>query len=330
MVVNLPARTDKLDASTLSASMTGFNFSVVDGVRNEEIALKSLPWNFAEDAANVHGCWRAHLNAIQTVVREGLSSALILEDDSDWDVNLKAQLAPVAVGTQKLLHTAEKKGKPHSPYGDDWDILWLGHCGSQLRTDDERMLIHNDPTVPPPTKRWNMGDPSFNRKGITNSTRVVSRANNAMCLYGYAVSLAGARKILYHASFQANPDAIDTRINHLCDSARKGEYSDLDCLHVYPSIFNSYRKAGRADGDSDQPGHETDEKGQVEMREQGLSYNTVYSTMLNLGNLLIGKKPEMQWKLDGWENTRELDEAQGLQLQWQEAGWDNGGSQTST
>ena len=321
MLINLPKRSDKLDASTLAASFTGFNFTVVEGVKNEDVAAVSLPWVFDEKAPNVHGCWRAHLNAIRTVVHEGLSSALIIEDDSDWDVNLKAQLASIAAGTQKLQCTAEKHKEPHSPYGDGWDLLWLGHCASSLRTDAARMLIHNDPTVRPPSKKWEMWDPEFNAKGVTNSTRVVSKANNAICTNGYAVSLAGARKILYHASFHPNPDAIDQRFNNLCDPNHAKEHSAFECLHVYPAIFNAYRKAGRADGESDQSNGQKKGKDKVKMRKFGYAYNNVYSTMLNLGNLIQGKQPEAQWKMDGWETERELDESAGVSLEWQEAGW---------
>ena len=57
------------------------------------------------------------------------------------------------------------------------------------------------------------------------------------------------------------------------------------------------------------------------MRDHGYAFNNVYSNMLNLGNLVNGKEPKMQWKLDGWEKTRELDETKGVQLEWQEAGW---------
>lgn len=320
MLINLPRRTDKLDASSIAASFTGFNFTIVEGVKNEDVAPVSLPWVFDENTPSVRGCWRAHLNALQTVVREGLSSALVIEDDSDWDVNLKSQLPPIAVGTRKLQHTSEGHKEPHSPYGDDWDLLWLGHCASALRTDAARMLVHNDPTVPPPSKRWEIWEPEFNAEGVTNNTRVISKANNAICTSAYAVSLAGARKILYHASLEPNPDAIDTRLNHLCDSNYAKDYPEFECLHVYPAIFNPYRRASRSDSGSDQgQGKESEEK--VTMEKSAYAFNSVYSTMMNLENLIRGKQPEMQWKLDGWEKDRELDESKGVRLEWQEAGW---------
>ena len=327
MLINMPSRTDKLDAVSLGASLTGFNFTVVEGVRNEDVAAVSLPWNFSPESPNVHGCWRAHLNALRTVVRDGLASALIIEDDSDWDVNLKAQLTTIAAGTQKLLQNASAPAshQPQSPYGDDWDLLWLGHCASELRSDTARMLIHNDPTVRPPSKKWEMWGGGFNTHGpnMTNSTRIVSRANNAICTNGYAVSLKGARKILYYSGIKPNPDAIDTRLNGLCDSKSKKDFPDFDCLHVYPSLFNSYRKEGRADGDSDQGGDKNkDGKKQVKMRDHGYVWNIVYSVVLNLENLIHDREPKVQWPDDGWENERELDESQGVSLEWQEDGWD--------
>jgi hypothetical protein len=89
---------------------------------------------------------------------------LILEDDIDWDIRLKSQLQTFAHAPQMLLSRpnaitypspTDRRGgeeeKAHvnsyilksttwpagtniSPYGDDWDILWLGHCGIAFRT----------------------------------------------------------------------------------------------------------------------------------------------------------------------------------------------------
>ena len=38
----MPSRTDKLDAMTLAASVTGFDFDVLEGVRGESIPKKAL------------------------------------------------------------------------------------------------------------------------------------------------------------------------------------------------------------------------------------------------------------------------------------------------
>ena len=38
----MPSRTDKLDAMTLAASVTGFDFDVLEGVQGESIPKKAL------------------------------------------------------------------------------------------------------------------------------------------------------------------------------------------------------------------------------------------------------------------------------------------------
>ena len=38
----MPARTDKLDAMTLAASLTGFEFDVLEGVLGETVSQKAL------------------------------------------------------------------------------------------------------------------------------------------------------------------------------------------------------------------------------------------------------------------------------------------------
>lgn len=39
------------------------------------------------------------------------------------DVRLKAQLKQVAEGARYVMQSSEPSS---SPYGDDWDVLWLG------------------------------------------------------------------------------------------------------------------------------------------------------------------------------------------------------------
>ena len=322
LMINLPIRTDKLDMFALAASQTGFNFSVIEGVENGKIPAVALPWDWGDEEPPVRGVWRAHLNAILTVVREGLSSALIIEDDADWDVNIKSQLPPIAMGTQHLLNTSQKHNEPHSPYGDGWDMLWLGHCASEAKEDTERFLINNDPTVPPPSKQWNMWTPGYNAQGVTNSTRVVSRNNNAICTQGYAVSYAGAQKILYHVSTQPNPDAIDTAYNHLCDSALKGDNPEFECLNVWPAIINSFLKQGSEAGDSDQsdPGRTKEPTEKAQIRTKSYAYNLMWSAKMNMGNLVMGKNPEQQWRDEDMQD-REFEEGRNVATAVQASGW---------
>lgn len=52
-VINLKDRTDKLDAFTLAASLTGFDVDVIEGVRGVDIALKAMPPNKVPENVSV-------------------------------------------------------------------------------------------------------------------------------------------------------------------------------------------------------------------------------------------------------------------------------------
>lgn len=96
-------------------------------------------------------------------MRQNLTTALIVEDDLDWDIRLKSQLQDYARSSRALIQPLEGSTRignkqyadptfplptddrmspvldfdnlppveapSISPYGDGWSILWLGHCG---------------------------------------------------------------------------------------------------------------------------------------------------------------------------------------------------------
>lgn len=66
------------------------------------------------------------MDVMQKMVRENIATALILEDDADWDVSIKEQLAAFAEGVLAIRNDTASRGG--SPYGDDWDLLWVGAC----------------------------------------------------------------------------------------------------------------------------------------------------------------------------------------------------------
>lgn len=101
-------------------------------------------------------------------MEENLESALILEDDVDWDVRLKPQLELIAEGSRSLLtspdleatrfSTPMAKAPFTSPYGPGWDLMWLGHCGEvfpeQLQ-ELSKLLPPKDANTNSPTSREN-------------------------------------------------------------------------------------------------------------------------------------------------------------------------------
>ena len=226
-----------------------------------------------------------------SVVMEELTSAIILEDDADWDTRLKDQLAIFAQGSQFVTGVSPSQ-KPHSPYGDDWDLLWLGHCSNEIKPDDDRrFVIENDDTVPISKHRVNFGAiPDMVAEGYDNNTRIVYEANNGVCLYGYALSLRGARKLLRGQAQRQTFVPIDIGIGDMCR-----DDPNFKCIGVFPQLIDSHKGAGRLSRDSDIGSFSAQT-----VRQKGYTFNIVHSTRLNIDHLLAGEtdKIEVQWPGD--------------------------------
>lgn len=225
------------------------------------------------------------------MVRERIQSALILEDDADWDVLVKAQMTEFARGTR---HLQDATLPLHSPYGDDWDLLAIGHIGTNNRPnkDQKYWITRDDPTVIHPSRRtwWRMPDLSAPQlKG--DHVRVVHEVKKFTGAQAYGLSLRGAARMLFDQTMLPNAQAIDVAMLVLC---RDEAWGSPFCLGAYPMIFGRYRAAGPQDKDSDrrsstneaQPG--TIKQGHGE-RVDAESEFTVFPVSLNVELLLKNK-----------------------------------------
>lgn len=196
------------------------------------------------------------------------------------------QLLRFATGSQWLLDTPPGS-TPHSPYGDDWDLLWLGHCAlAPIETDSRRVVLENDPSTTPFKHRFNLGAiPDMTI--YDNTTRVVYASDGGTCLYAYALSYRGAQKILFHLSMSYYHQPVDFGIHDMCHDHSR----NFRCIGVFPQMVDSHRGAGSSSKDSDIS------KGEEQDRKKGFSYNIVRSTRLNVGHLISGEmdKIESQW-----------------------------------
>ncbi|KAI0879842.1 glycosyltransferase family 25 protein [Annulohypoxylon maeteangense] len=314
LIVGLPERSDKRDAIALTSSLTGFRVEWVDGVKGETIPDKAVP--FGTDRKKLWetnlGSWRGHMNAVRKIISEDISSALIMEDDMDWDVRLKPQLERVAQGARALLSSASK---PNSPYGDDWDLMWLGHCGEVFpETLDEniekpdnspaieymsrKFVIEKDSTVPPKDRVTGL----VNFVDYPEYTRWVHITGAPICTFAYALSQQGARKVLLDLSVDHLTGPFDNALAGLCrravstwgveDPAVAGDRGlDAKCISVTPPIFFHHKARGLVNGDSD---IQTVKDGQI--REKGMTENIVWSARNNIRNLIMGTRIETQYE----------------------------------
>ncbi|KAJ4367294.1 hypothetical protein N0V83_006875 [Neocucurbitaria cava] len=104
LVLNLPFRTDRRDAMSLSAAVSNIKLEFVDGVTGESIKQSAYPppEENIKLLPGIRGSWRTHMNALQRVVEQNLTTAFILEDDVDWDIRVRQNLQRFALASRVL------------------------------------------------------------------------------------------------------------------------------------------------------------------------------------------------------------------------------------
>ncbi|GAB1737814.1 hypothetical protein NU219Hw_g2294t2 [Hortaea werneckii] len=86
------------------------------------------------------GCWLGHLHALRHFLSTKQATALILEDDADWDVAIQAQVGRAQDYLRKLTEPVSD-----SLWGTEWDVLYLGHCGDRLHAHHK---VYEDSATP--------------------------------------------------------------------------------------------------------------------------------------------------------------------------------------
>lgn len=71
-VLNLPFRTDRRDAMSLSAAVSNIKLEFVDGVTGESIKPSAYPppEENIKLLSGIRGSWRTHMNALQKFVHQ--------------------------------------------------------------------------------------------------------------------------------------------------------------------------------------------------------------------------------------------------------------------
>ncbi|PYH94013.1 hypothetical protein BO71DRAFT_380233 [Aspergillus ellipticus CBS 707.79] len=301
--INLPSRTDKRDAIVLGSSITQFRVDWIDGVSAADMSPKAYPPRFDEpDRPRMLdgeiGSWRAHVNAIQTIVSSRVSSALILEDDVDWDVTLKNQLKEFALGSRALQsnNNQQQTTRTPSPYGTEWDVLWLGHCGTKCHrnnTSPPFYILKNDPTSTPvyALPRYFVGPAIHELVDNIKHSRLICRSAMSVCSSAYALSFHGAQELLAALSVAPSDEGMpagesvvfDMMLGRLCSTGY------LRCVASHPAVFGNWRAAGLPSKQSDiQYNYDGPKEGRI---VQGPSFQgVVFSTMANLEALLEGER----------------------------------------
>jgi hypothetical protein len=67
--------------------------------------------------------WMAHLILLNHITRNNYSTALIIEDDVDWSLEIKEQMATLS---DKIREFTSMSSNDSTTYGNAWDLLWPG------------------------------------------------------------------------------------------------------------------------------------------------------------------------------------------------------------
>ncbi|KAI0972727.1 hypothetical protein F4678DRAFT_50007 [Xylaria arbuscula] len=314
-IVSLPSRTDRRDGMSLSAALSDIEFEFIDGVDGSTVPDKALPQYSPVERPSYPtiGAWRGHLNAIQEVVRRNLTSALILEDDADWDVRLRDQLQDFALSshalTQQLVGTGSSTyaditypdpshASPSSlrdlnfnylprtvlpqssPYGDEWDVLWLGHCGMNFPFASSTLIpkgrvVQTDQTVPQQQHLWTVSNTNDLKDQYPNHTRVTHHTQEGICSLGYAVNRRSARKLIYEVGLKHVNTAFDIMLRWFCEGIGDPNRGYHNCLTTQPSLFQIHLPAGPKKHNSDIADHgEGDQEKKTEVLRWSVKMNT--------------------------------------------------------
>lgn len=237
----------------------------------------------------------------------------------DWDVRLKVQLQSFAEGARFVQRSSfgasNDSAAPTSPYGDDWDLLWLGHCGEVFPEDLPEMQagsnvdLENEYSAPPkftifpdttlPPSRKTTG---FQNYTETPLTRWVHVSGGPICTFAYALSASGAKKVLYDLSVDHLLGPYDNALANLCRYGKKAPVTGgfgMRCISVTPPLFFHHKAKGNIGGDSDiqQVGDATGpEKNKDTIRQKGFTENIAWSARTNVKNLILGLQPESQFE----------------------------------
>ncbi|CAI9633766.1 unnamed protein product [Alternaria burnsii] len=384
LVLNLPFRTDRRDAMSLSAAASNIKLEFVEGVTGGSINEKAYPppEENRKHSAGIRGSWRTHMNALQRIVDRNLTTALIFEDDVDWDIRIRQNLQRFALASRFLsgnhgISTVKDKLETHtntetedtafkiidasnlpktltslplssipsyssdphiSPYGDptQWDILWLGHCGTGMprpalsphipinhrhSTTTTILTQPNDFTVPSAQHLKAhpfQGDPDALGTTFPPHTRIYHQATGGtLCTVSYAVSQRGARRLLHQFGVSGWNGIFDSELGRWCagndpDMGRQAQNSHTTvegggigvngdervCVTVQPPIFAHHHPNN---GESDIGG-----LGGGYAKRYETKY-LKYSVRMNLAALIgrVGGEGDTEGLVDQWPDGEE-------------------------
>lgn len=118
-----------------------------------------------------------------------------------------------------------------SPYGSNWDLLWLGHCADGSPGSAPSLAFDDPSAVPHESfKGWSTGIV----KEIEEGQRAVFASIYPVCTFAYAVTAKSASTILDFVG-EGQDFAFDLKMNRGCGKHR------YRCITVSPELMRHFK-----------------------------------------------------------------------------------------
>jgi hypothetical protein len=224
-----------------AANLTGLEITVPSQpiwTNLDEANFRAQPPHSTEiDHGSILG-WFGHLNALRWLLSTNLETALIIEDDSDFDISLRRIQAPLASQAIHKIFNTTIDPRGHHYWSDlpRWELLYLGHCGDWFDAWSLKESLHTiypDPSLPAPDKVYPTTANEMNDLGVPTKHRLLHRSRSPLCSFAYAMHRTSAARLLETSSTEGKGcKAFDVRLLELCRDWGFG------CYTVNPELFH--------------------------------------------------------------------------------------------
>lgn len=168
------------------------------------------------------------------MIYENITSALIMESDVDWDMRIKQTMIGIGEGVKEVVDWPFTPDDTNStdiqPYGNKWDLMWIGHCGTSIADNNPRIYTFYDKAAPDEEHVWSFGGGPDSRLRPAGH-RMVFRGKKHVCTTSYAISNKGAHK--FEKRFEEANGPIDFKMWDICENDR-----EVSCVTAWPQVIS--------------------------------------------------------------------------------------------
>jgi GR25 family glycosyltransferase involved in LPS biosynthesis len=250
--------------------------------------------HFGSDPSEGYGHARAllnHLSVLETFIQSTHETALIVEDDVDFGINIRSQMSLISEAfwnhSKQVPETPDEKD--HHPYLEStWDIFWPGHFGMQF-ADGAEVFHYTDPHALP----WKHLTCQFNNyysqmaaeEGPARQQLVFNSA--PLATFAYAITRSHAAKFVEKLRRD-----LATKFDNALHIDCKGLAQR--CVAPVPQVFHHHQVAGEKSLSSEEGRKEEVAKDlKWYMRRHKWTYNIEWSARCNA--LEVGEGLEKGW-----------------------------------